>query len=125
MYSTLSGSNLDACIAHALTVFKRHTGGSEKVAVYSWPQRWANSACGSRAGIAMHAFWVAPTVVVAAILDEVCVYHNGQFCGYLPVSTPGLERAMQSRRIPGEIDVAWWNSQAEEAARIIEQEAAR
>ena len=125
MFSAITGSKLDEAIRHALTAFKRHRGGRETVSVYTWPQRWPNSGCGSRKGLFMQAFWTAPTVVVVSSDNEVCVYHNGQFCGYLPVSTPGLERAMQSRRIPGEIDVAWWNSQAEEAARIIEQEAAR
>lgn len=116
MYSALRGKAVDNCVQDALTRFAFAPGETaERVAIYSWPQRWSNSACGFAGGLAMQAFWVAPTLVVVATSNEICVYHAGRFAGYLRNSTPPLEAAMRDYNIPGQMDTKWWAEQAKTA----------
>jgi hypothetical protein len=112
MYKPLTGEMLEKCLDEAAGRLY-HDGDRltrQRMAVYSWPQQWSNSACGF-GGVAMQAFWVAPTIVVVGPADDVCVFHAGRFVAHLRRPSDEFSAKVREFKLPGAIDAKWWAAQ--------------
>lgn len=110
MLSQLTPEMLSECRAEAI---KRL--GTDRLGTYTWPQQWSSSACGFPRGVAIQAFWVAPTLVFVADDNTACVFHNGRFVAHCQSPTRDFDIKVRECNLPGAHDTKFWVAQGAEA----------
>ena len=109
---TTIGNLIDACVADALQKMNLTARDEQDLRIYSWPQMWANTACGF-GGLSGQAITSAQTVVILGPShdDVVCVYVGARFA-YL-VNNPSrlFWEDMHAHRIKGQAE--GWRSRYE------------